>query len=225
MKNIPKYIPSGLKRKDGTDIMCLNYEYCLAHPQEFNYIEQKRKEKHYKKLNYKTDIVSKKNSKIKEEQNKYFIDNLSDIDLKNDINNKHDKLFKDLFSKKDEVAKFLNKYLGLEITIKGDELEEYKTEFVTSLYEKRETDIVYKLKDKNIFFLIEHQSTIDRTMPFRINDYSNLIMRQAVDKRRMKDKYYKYPKVISIVLYTGNVEWNANLKLEEIQDALQDIMK
>lgn len=201
MKKIPRYIPSGLKRKDKTNIMCLNYKYCLAHPEEFNYFEQKCKEEKNKKLEFE----------IKEEQEKYNIDN---------IDNKHDKLFKDLFSKKDEVAKFLNKYLKLELTLKGDQLEVYKTEFVTSLYEKRETDIVYKLKDKNIFFLIEQQSTIDKSMPFRISDYSNLIMRQAVDKKRMKDVDYKYPKVISIVLYTGNVEWNANLKLEEIQEKL-----
>ena len=36
-KEIPRLIPSGLKQIDGKDIMCLNYEYCLAHPEEFNY--------------------------------------------------------------------------------------------------------------------------------------------------------------------------------------------
>ena len=229
-KEIPRLIPSGLKQIDGTDIMCLNYEYCLAHPEEFNYFEQMKKlEELDKKINSKTESNQKtdskqkddkkKNSEIKEDQEKYIISNI-DEDLKNDINNKHDKLFKDLFSKKDEVAKFLNKYLKLEVPITGSQLEEYKTEYVTSLYEKRETDIVYKLKDKNIFFLIEHQSTIDRSMPFRISDYSNLIIKQAIDKKKMKRADYKYPRVIPIVLYTGNIEWNASFKLEEIQETL-----
>ena len=160
------------------------------------------------------------NKEIKEDQEKYILNNIIDEDLKNDINNKHDKLFKDLFSHKDEVAKFLNKYLKLEVPITENQLEEYKTEYVTSLYEKRETDIVYKLKDKNIFFLIEHQSTIDRSMSFRISDYSNLIIKQAIDKKKMKKSDYKFPRVVPIVLYTGNIEWNANLKLEEIQETL-----
>ena len=207
-KKIPRLIPSGLKKKDGTDIMCLNYEYCLAHSEEFDYFERMRKKE--------KDL----NKEIKEDQEKYILSDITDEDLKNDINNKHDKLFKDLFSHKDEVAKFLNKYLKLEVTLTGNQLEEYRTEYVTSLYEKRETDIVYKLKDKNIFFLIEHQSTIDRSMPFRIRDYSTLIMKQVIDRKRMKDIDYKYPNVIQIVLYTGNVECKANLKISEIHDSL-----
>ena len=39
-------------------------------------------------------------------------------------------------------------------------IEKYDTKFITSIYEKREADIVYKLKGKEVFFLIEHQTKV-----------------------------------------------------------------
>jgi hypothetical protein len=45
-------------------------------------------------------------------------------------------------------------------------------------------------------------------------------MKQAIDKKRMKEESYKYPNVIAVVLYTGTKSWNASLKLADIQDTL-----
>ena len=97
-------------------------------------------------------------------------------------------------------------------------MEKYTSSFVNKIFENREADIVYKYKDKNIFFLIEHQTKIDYTMPYRILEYEIAIMKSAVDIRKIKNKEYKLPLVVPIVLYTGKKKWDAKRYLEESQE-------
>ena len=78
------------------------------------------------------------------------------------------------------------------------------------------------MKEKEIFYLIEHQSKIDYSMPLRILEYQVAIIRSAIDKSKIKNKSYKIPLVIPIVLYTGKQKWNASKYLEEIQEKIKD---
>ena len=94
---------------------------------------------------------------------------------------------------------------------------------MNKIFQNREADIVYKYKDKNIFFLIEHQTKIDYTMPYRILEYEIEIMKSAVDIRKIKNKEYKLPLVIPIVLYTGKKKWDAKRYLEESQETLDGV--
>lgn len=139
------------------------------------------------------------------------------------INNEHDKLFKDLLSDSEEARKFINKFLQLEEPIKENELELYNSSYITTEYKSKEVDIVYKKKNDDIYFLIEHQSTIDISMPYRIKNYVIEILRTAVDKSKIHQRGYDYPLVVPIVLYTGNKKWNAKLKFEDMQKKLPRI--
>lgn len=136
------------------------------------------------------------------------------------IENEHDKLFKDLLSDSEETIKFINKFLKLEVPIKENELELYNSSHITTDYKSKEADVVYKKKNEDIYFLIEHQSTIDISMPYRIKNYVIEILRIAVDKSKIHQKGYKYPLVVPIVLYTGKKKWNAKLKFEDMQTQL-----
>ena len=131
-------------------------------------------------------------------------------------NNMHDKLFRDLLSDKKELAIFLNEYLGLDIS--EDELEKYNSSFVTKNYENSEADIVYKLKDKNVFILIEHQSSADKSMPFRLLNYNLEIIKDTNDGDSYKTDSYIYAKVIPIVVYTGGTKWNVSKKFSTLQE-------
>ena len=55
-------------------------------------------------------------------------------------------------------------------------IEKYNSSFINKIYQNKEADIVYKLKNREIFFLIEHQSKVDYSMPKRILEYQVLIM-------------------------------------------------
>ena len=132
------------------------------------------------------------------------------------FNNEHDKVFREVLSIKEEALYLINKALKPKKEIK-EEIELYTSKFVTSKYEYRESDIIYKVKNKNIFFIIEHQSTVDYSMVYRMLEYSVEIMRQIIEGKENKRKVYKYPLIIPIVIYTGDKNWNAKLCMREVR--------
>ena len=133
----------------------------------------------------------------------------------NRVNNEHDKVFRKILSDKIEVTKFLNEQL--KINLKPGDIEQYNTSYINTLMQNEEADVVYKLKGKNEFFLIEHQSKVDYRMPFRILKYEMAIIESAIDEKECKKKDYLYPRVNAIVLYTGKQKWNVAQTFNETQ--------
>ena len=131
------------------------------------------------------------------------------------INNEHDKIFRTILDNKNEASIFINSSLNLKI--KPENLEKYNSSFISKEFRNQESDIVYKLKNKQIFFLIEHQTKIDYKMPFRILEYSTEIIRSAIDYKKFGNKNYKLPVVMPIVLYTENKKWNVEDYIKNAQ--------
>ena len=140
-----------------------------------------------------------------------------------EINHPHDKAVRLMLANSQEAANLINLALKKEDLIKSSQIEQYKSSFVTKLYKNKESDIVYKdLKNKGIYYLIEHQSKQDKMMPVRIAEYSIEIMRDALDLTK-KEKKCEIPRVIAIVLYTGEGKWQVSQTLEEIQAKIEGI--
>ena len=159
--------------------------------------------------------------KYKDIFKKSKISQLSDQKESYNITNKHDKIFRTILDKKEEAVTLINQ--AIKTKLKAEEIEKYTSSFVNKIFENREADIVYKYKNKNIFFLIEHQTKIDYSMPYRILEYEIEIMKSAIDIRKVKNKEYKLPLVIPIVLYTGKKKWDAKRYLEERQETLDGV--
>ncbi len=156
-------------------------------------------------------------NKLEEENIKYILEESTII-------KEHDKLIKTILTQ-EEISKILKRYLNLNVT--KENLEIWGNKYITKNYNERESDIVYKIKEKSIFFLIEHQSKIDKNMPFRILEYSIEIMREEL-KRLKGQKYkgnFKYPQVIPIVIYTGSRKWDISESLNERQEHLEGYNK
>ena len=96
------------------------------------------------------------------------------------------------------------------------ELESVRNEFVTEDYKGKQVDVLYKLKGKEVYFLIEHQSKNDYYMPLRIADYEMQIMKHSFRKRNYKGKFQA--KIIAIVIYTGVGKWRVPQSILEIQE-------
>ena len=138
------------------------------------------------------------------------------------INHPRDKKVRLMLSNSQEAANLINLALKTDF-VKANQIEQYKSSFVTKLYKNKESDIVYKdLKNKGIYYLIEHQSKQDKIMPVRIAEYSIEIMREALDLAK-KEKKCEIPRVIAIVLYTGEGKWQVSQTLEEIQAKIPGI--
>ena len=131
-------------------------------------------------------------------------------------------MFKEILSDKKEAVKFINNYLNL--CLVESDIEKYEKEFRTNGFYNIETDIVYKLKEKNVFILIEHQSSVDLKMAYRVLCYKNAIIEESVDKKKLREKNYRIPKVIAIVLYTGRREWQ-NLLISDIEEKIEEYIE
>ena len=82
---------------------------------------------------------------------------------------KHDKIFKEIFQDKEELRRFLSRYIGVEV--ESSNLEQCNTNFITPKYEYKNADIVYKEKNKEVYYLIEQQTKVDYDMPYRMLKY------------------------------------------------------
>jgi len=168
---------------------------------------------YYDYLKYKLfkKMQKAKNTTLHEQKEKY--ERLEQQE--NRVNNEHDKVFRKILSDKIEVAKFLNEQL--KTNLKPEDIEQYNSSYINTLMQNEEADVVYKLKSKNEFFLIEHQSKVDYRMPFRILKYEMAIVENAIDEKECKKKDYLYPRVNAIVLYTGKQKWNVAKTFNEAQ--------
>ena len=169
--------------------------------------------------------IGRKLYTLNEENVKYNLER-NNINKESKINQPHDKTYKIILSSKKEVVKLINEALKIgnkKYQIKEDEIERYNRSFITKNFKSRESDIIYKMKEKNIFFLIEHQTKKDFEMPYRILEYTMLIMEEALDKTKVKRKDYKFPKVYPIILYTGEGKWMDVTRIENRQERLEDV--
>ena len=141
------------------------------------------------------------------------------------IHHEHDKIIKKILEDKKEAADFINRAIKLYEPIKPDDLISYNKEYITNLFEIREADIVYKFKNNNVFFLIEHQRKIDYSMPYRIFEYKSEILKSNVDRERIKQKNYKAPLIIAVVIYTGSGKWKVPQNLLQVQEQCNTYLK
>ena len=136
------------------------------------------------------------------------------------IVHEHDKIFKLILEDNQQMANLINDTLKLRNKLTKDDIIKYKGSYITEEFQNRELDVVYKMKERNIFFLIEHQTKIDYAMPKRILEYEVAIIKSAFDKNIRKNS--KLPKVIPIVIYTGKRKWTAKKYIEDCQEKLED---
>ena len=128
------------------------------------------------------------------------------------VNNVHDKIFRTILNKEKEALYLINKFSNIQLKV--NDIEKYNSSYITKKLQNKECDIVYKVKEKDIYFLIEHQSTADRTMPKRILEYMIEIMKSAyTNKNHTKDELAL---IIPIVLYTGRRKWIVKRYIKDI---------
>ena len=235
-KDIEKYkklmdelvcVPSGFIREDGTEIMAWTLKSLVEKTQEnYDYLIKDYEEELQDLYSIEENI-----NLIKEDEEQYIYTTQEHItEEKNQpesnsqsgstTNSKHDKLFKVILSNKQEAVGFIKKVMKSKEDITTKNIELYNKEYITEKFEKRETDITYKIAEKNTYIIIEHQSTVDRTMPYRIRRYKMLLMDEIINKKEMKKVGYEFPRVIAIVLYTGRRKWKVE-KLEDLQRPLE----
>lgn len=157
-------------------------------------------------------MTQNKNAKVKEDKNE-------------ETYQKHDKMFRKLLYNKTQVVELLNCYFQFKNKLKENDIERYNCKFVNAQFKTREADIIYKLKNSNIFFQIEHQSSVDHNMTQRIAEYE-IEMIKLENSKKSNSKEIVIPLIIPLVIYTGNTQkWNAHKNIIEAQPVLTGYKK
>ena len=136
----------------------------------------------------------------------------------------HDKGYKRILSKKSNFLNLLKSFVDKDWVkhIREEDLTLVDKSFVPKDFKEKEADIIYELRynDKKVifYFLLELQSGVDFTMPFRLLVYMTELLKRYFlnnkeDVRERKD--YRLPAVIPIVLYNGADKWTAVRSFKE----------
>lgn len=121
------------------------------------------------------------------------------------INNPHDKTFKKVLSDKKLAKRFFKQYLPytMQKKVDLDTLELQKGSFVDDNLSEHLTDLLFSVdidgSQGYTYLLVEHQSTTDELMAFRLLKYMVNIMQHHLTTKKTK----KLPLVLPLVYYVG----------------------
>jgi predicted transposase/invertase (TIGR01784 family) len=130
------------------------------------------------------------------------------VNASKDVHNKHDKTYKIFLKYKKIFLEFIKSFIHEEWVnqINEDDIEIVNKSFILRDYTDKECDLVYrlKLKDTEIYFyvLLELQSTVDFTMPFRLLIYMVELLKlifSNTDEKIRTAKNYKLPAIVPLV--------------------------
>jgi len=137
---------------------------------------------------------------------------------------KHDEGYKSILSVTANFLHFLKKYFAVSwvADISVNDIERIDKSFITQEYRRVDSDLIYKLRkgDADIYFyvLLELQSTVDYTMPFRLLRYMVELLNdvfQNIDEKVRTRKDFRLPAIVPIVLYDGDNKWTAAKSYKE----------
>ena len=138
--------------------------------------------------------------------------------MNNNVINPHDKLFKDIWTNKEEARDLLANYLPetvLEL-IDLDAMEISKDSFVEKELDEYFSDLLYKIDFKGdpgyLYLLFEHKSYKDRLIYIQVLEYMIKIWR--LHEKQTKTRLL--PIVIPLVFYHGETQWEIDPRFSSI---------
>lgn len=145
-------------------------------------------------------------------------------DLPHDI---HDRGYKHLLSFWKIFQQLIEGYVDEEWKNRLDfqKSERIEKTFILEEFAKKESDVLYKVpllgteREVYLYILIEHQSTVDFSMAFRVMTYLVRFWTEYYknsDENLRTQKGFRFPPVFPIVLYNGEGAWTAATSLREL---------
>jgi len=136
-----------------------------------------------------------------------------------EIVNVHDKIFKEIFSRKDGARDFFANYLPEEILKRLDleRIEIVKESFIEKELKEYFSDILYKVSLADspayLYMLFEHKSYPDRLTALQVLEYMVKIWRLHLRQNPLGDGL---PLIIPLVVYHGAEPWRYGTKLSDL---------
>jgi len=139
-----------------------------------------------------------------------------------EINNVHDKFFKQTMTDKKTARSMLENYLPKEILklIDLEDMELKKNSMIEEELKDIFSDLIYKVslngKEAYLYFFFEHKSYPYKKIALQLLKY----MRGIWELETKEGKEEKLPLIIPLVFYHGRLKWNIGLRLSDILDEI-----
>jgi len=143
------------------------------------------------------------------------------------LNNPHDKLFRETWSRKTEVRSFLTHYLPAELaqSLDLESLVICKDSFVAEQLQDWFSDILYMVNMHEqpvyLYLLFEHKSTPDRLVHLQLLEYMVQIWRLHL-KQGGSDEL---PMILPIVIAHGQRRWHYGLHLSDLLSEPKELLR
>lgn len=131
----------------------------------------------------------------------------------------YDRGYKKLFSNKALFKQLIESFVPFAWVkeLDFDHCELLDKTFITKEYEKRESDVIYKIRLREqtayIVILIEFQSSPDKFMALRVLHYLASFYIRLTES---DEKFNQLPAVFPIVVYSGQERWTAPTNLADL---------
>ncbi len=137
---------------------------------------------------------------LAEQSAQYNLEKNNNIDAK-------DEILKILKNSK-EAAALINDFLKPKNIIRSEELSLYESEYINKKYISEDWQIIYKNKEKPIFYLIKYQRVFDNEINYKILNL-NVDIIQSYSKNKKYEENMQYPLIVPIIIYTGKEKWKS----------------
>ncbi|WP_058953351.1 Rpn family recombination-promoting nuclease/putative transposase [Clostridium tyrobutyricum] len=141
------------------------------------------------------------------------------------VHHEHDVGYKYIFSHKETFLELLRSFVKKDWVnlIKSEDLMLMDKSYILEDFSEEESDIVYKVnicgQDVIFYILLEFQSRVDYRMPMRLLFYIVELWRERLkntSKKDIRNKNFKLPAVVPMVLYNGKNKWTASRNFKDI---------
>ena len=135
------------------------------------------------------------------------------------IHDVHDRGYKFLLSQvslfRELVEGFVEQPWALELNF--EKAVRIEKSFVLESFLEKESDVLYRVpmgdEEVYVYILVEHQSTVDFNMAFRLLTYIVEIWKDFYEQSKQNERRrasFRLPPVFPIVLYNGDAPWTAS---------------
>jgi predicted transposase/invertase (TIGR01784 family) len=148
------------------------------------------------------------------------------MDCQKSVSNPHDQFFRMAFKDKRVAHHFLKTWLpsALRQEIDFEQLQLQPRHYTNAVRKESVIDVLFRTqirgRDAYLYVLLEHQSTPDVLMPFRLFQYMCTVMDNHLNVHKTK----KIPLVYPIVVYHGKRPYPHSMNLRDLVDAPEDLV-
>jgi predicted transposase/invertase (TIGR01784 family) len=139
-----------------------------------------------------------------------------------EIQNPHDRFFRELFARPEVAAEFLQRYLPDEVAdLLAPALPQLrKDSFVDLALQEHFSDLLYEVQlkegqDAYVYVLFEHKSYPEPLIAFQLLRYLVRIWEQELNQKRRRP----FAPIIPLVIYHGQAEWKVPLEFSALIEA------